>query len=495
MASDSSPELQGTAPDKPGHPSNPNLNFIWLYATIAVILVIAVTVKIMTIVFKKRRNKKRDPDLERQQLESFHKWWYPWRYNKKGDKISASTSDGTGESSVPSSQTLVDAPPRLPPLAHQREGGLDRLVYRRSGNITDSPLGSPAIMCGALSPGSLLSPIRLEPMDARLNKSGVHGSVSTASLLSSTGLDPSATAAASFISDGSGATPLPAVNPFTSKPFRSDTPRAIDRPDPSAWTTPTRSASNATGHGHGRLSPEPVEGSRFNSSRFTDGQFGRSLAREVADFKETGRQFLDSSQKSGVSEADFAHGYASSSASGSHKDNPTPRPVPSGQHDRDNTRNDVAKGPQVRDPSQSQRQPDRTTSTRDKPSRPTKDRPSDLRGTPSRSQSSRHAPVSSRTPSSQASLARTPTAPSSSSSRTPNPSSARKPLSTGKFRDVVREDKWSRELREKEAENRKKEAEEAERKRKKQEERQAKGKSGSSSGLRDLVGAAKKAGK
>jgi hypothetical protein len=56
---------------------------------------------------------------------------------------------------------------------------------------------------------------------------------------------------------------------------------------------------------------------------------------------------------------------------------------------------------------------------------------------------------------------------------------------------MVREDKWSRELREKEAERKKKEAEEAERKRKKQEERDASDKNGSS-GLRDLVGVAKK---
>jgi hypothetical protein len=145
MAAEASPELLGNAPDKPHHPPNPNLNFIWLYATIGTIFVISVTVKTMTVIFKKRRDKKRDPDLERQQLEPFQKWWYPWRYDKKGRKISGMTSDGTGESSVASSQTVVDTPPQLPPLAHHRESGLDRLVYRRSDNATDNPPASPAL--------------------------------------------------------------------------------------------------------------------------------------------------------------------------------------------------------------------------------------------------------------------------------------------------------------------------------------------------------------
>lgn len=295
-------------------------------------------------------------------------------------------------------------------------------------------------MTGALSPNSLPSPIQLSSFDNRPNGAGVS---STASLVSLPTQEPSAPASAGLISDSdsnSSRSRLPAVNPFTSRPFRSAIPRATDSSDSSTRTPTTRSESNAVESGYGGLSQGSENDSKITSDKFNQGQFGRSLTHNARP--------LDPAPKSGVEGGAFAHGYGSSTDT-----------TRSSRDDRRSNRRSRIPGP-----SPEKQQTKRASPSRDSPSKPTKASDSSS-GTPSRMpSSSRQAASFSRTP-------------SSSSARTPDPSPARR-LGSGKFRNVVREDKWSRELREKEAEAKKKaeqeEAEKAELKRKKQAEKEGK---------------------
>lgn len=504
MASESPPEQpQGSAPDEPHHPAKSNLNFIWLYATIVAIFATSVTVMIMSLIFKKRRAKHRDPDLERQQLEPFQRWWYPWRYNKDGVKIIRTTAGGTGES--PSSSTLRfqnipldDAvPPQLPAPAYHRDSRhLDGLVSNRSSNATDQTTrpASPALMTGALSPGGLggqlPSPIQLETMEARLAGAGVattiRDSASTTSLLSSPVLNPTTATAGGLLGTGGGGgkAQLPPVNPFTSKPFRVDTPR-----DDSDTTTPTRSRHDEAehGYGYGGLPPlSPVEKTGFDTSRFNTSQFGRSLTSGATPSKTADQQQPEASgeMKSGVSGSDFANGYGfrtstattapgkGDSVSGSGR-RPAPPPPPGS----------ASKLP---------RQPAKSTM---------KVLPSNLRSTPSRA-SSRHTPsssTSSRIPSSTTRKAATPSSSSQASSysqpQTPSsPSAPSRPSALGRSAKEIaeRDARWGRELYEKraaeEAERACKAAEEKEAKEAKKKEKKGKG----GGGLGALVGGVKK---
>lgn len=499
MASDSTPQPQGNAFDKPHHPGNPHLNFLPLYLTIVAIFVMSVGVKILTVILKKRHEKKRDPDVEQQQLDFFEKWWYPWRYDKHGRKkklpprkklgegdagSNDGASSGSGESpGTSSSKTPVaDAPPQLPALAHHRESALDRLVYRTGGNPADDAAASPALMSGALSPNSLPSPIRLDKLNSRLGRAG---ETDAASVLS----DPDAAALESLISDSdsnSSRSRLPAVNPFTSKPFRSPAPYRSSSEYSGSSTR--RSGSNAAGKGYGGLCPLPEQDSKLNNSnRSNSGQSGRSLSRDG--------QFYDVLLRSAIDERDFSNGYGASTASSSSRD---------GNGDKRSHISSSSKDKQYRS--------SRTASSRDKQSssEPTKERSADnAKGALSRAasssrhrdpysrhegSSSRHtgsssrqaAPSSSRAaqsshhpssssrarePSSsrnQTTSSRTTTASSSSPSTGPTnppPPPVRKgggsALGGGKFKGVVvQEEQWRQRLREREAEAARKKAEE-----------------------------------
>lgn len=462
--------------DKPGHPPDPNKNFLWLYITIFTIFVVSIMVKCFTVIHKKSRDRKRGSDLERQQLEAvFKKWWFPWRYNKKGkSKASSSSGSGTGESchasssrsscpqlpNLPKIPELFETPEvTTPPESLHLDSYLDRLVYRRSA--ADTIPGSPPLMSGALSPGpeSVPSPIQLLPMNSRLDRAGM--SDSTGFFLGSPVSVPRPTP-----SEASGSFNLPVVNPFTSKPFRSGLPRRTDRPEPESWTTPPRSESNASGYGAGNLSPTAVDGPRFDSSSFGGAQFGRSITYQ-SPYSE--QHSPDTSRKSGVPEGDLGHGYGSQPASSSTRS----------EDRRERDRADSDNRPASKD----KRPPPQTPSAREKRDGSLRHRPSDpssrsssSRYPPSSSKapssryppsSSRATPSSSRAPSTQASSSGTPSRAPAAAAREPGKRSAM--ATSDKFKNARSvETEWNRDFRAAEAEKKKeKEEEEVEKKRQK----------------------------